>query len=480
MPDGVMMWFDPRTGEGEVVRAGRLFAARVADIDPAARRAGARVHFDIRRDNGADRAVSVELREGTRVSHHQRRFGTLAGAKHFDTKGPAPYVHTHPEVRAGDDHPLELAMAWATSVARGEIDSAVALYSPDALIHAGGEVLVGRAAGRAWMEQSPPFGSGRLPRIHGTDGTVAVSWDVDDPREAGTVVRSRIAHGQIAEQWLEEPEHPEALSLTGRAANVEVAIATKGEVGDDAKDRAKQALASMLDKIEEPVLSAKIRLVWEPDPARPRRAVAKVNLDIDGELVRVHVAAPTMPEAIDRLFHRLDDRLEHRFQYRQTLHRWDGVAHTSEWRHGDLATLRPDYFDRSTEDRQLVRHKTFEIGELTPEEAAFDMEQLDYDFHLFQDLASGSDSVLERTEDGKYRLTRLVPSGTAAAEAGWGLAQGSLEVSDTPAPVLTFDEAIERLNAGGERYVFFANARTGRGNILYRRYDGHYGVITPE
>jgi hypothetical protein len=27
--------------------------------------------------------------------------------------------------------------------------------------------------------------------------------------------------------------------------------------------------------------------------------------------------------------------------------------------------------------------------------------------------------------------------------------------------------------------VFFADETTGRGNVLYHRYDGHYGLITP-
>ena len=51
---------------------------------------------------------------------------------------------------------------------------------------------------------------------------------------------------------------------------------------------------------------------------------------------------------------------------------------------------------------------------------------------------------------------------------------------DTPAAELTVDEAIERLNAGGEPFVFFASPLTGRGNVAYRRYDGHYGLITLE
>ena len=47
------------------------------------------------------------------------------------------------------------------------------------------------------------------------------------------------------------------------------------------------------------------------------------------------------------------------------------------------------------------------------------------------------------------------------------------------APELTLTQAEERLDASGERFVFFVNPDTGRGNVVYLRYDGHYGVITP-
>ncbi|WP_327048745.1 sigma 54 modulation/S30EA ribosomal C-terminal domain-containing protein [Microbispora sp. NBC_01189] len=33
--------------------------------------------------------------------------------------------------------------------------------------------------------------------------------------------------------------------------------------------------------------------------------------------------------------------------------------------------------------------------------------------------------------------------------------------------------------ASGLPFVFFAGRRTGRGNVVYHRYDGHYGLITP-
>ena len=39
--------------------------------------------------------------------------------------------------------------------------------------------------------------------------------------------------------------------------------------------------------------------------------------------------------------------------------------------------------------------------------------------------------------------------------------------------------AVGTLDAGDASFVFFADSATGRGNVLYRRHDGHYGLITP-
>ena len=35
------------------------------------------------------------------------------------------------------------------------------------------------------------------------------------------------------------------------------------------------------------------------------------------------------------------------------------------------------------------------------------------------------------------------------------------------------------LDEGDEPFVFFAEPDTSRGQVLYRRFDGHYGLITP-
>ncbi len=40
-------------------------------------------------------------------------------------------------------------------------------------------------------------------------------------------------------------------------------------------------------------------------------------------------------------------------------------------------------------------------------------------------------------------------------------------------------EAIQLLDGADWPFVFFRNPTTDRGNVIYRRYDGHYGLITP-
>jgi ribosome-associated translation inhibitor RaiA len=256
---------------------------------------------------------------------------------------------------------------------------------------------------------------------------------------------------------------------------VTVSIVSRGDVTDDARAYAHHRIGTVLEQIDDPVLFARIKLTRAPDPARERPAIAQVTIDVNGQVVRAQVAGHTMREAIDLLQARLRDRLQHRAGHRRALRRRPGASLPGEWRHGDPPTHRPDYFDRPAHERRLVRHKAYVDDELTPDEAAFDMEQLDVDFYLFRDLASGEDAVLERAEDGSYLLTRLRPTPVDPGPTALALA-----VADTPAPELDLDEAIERITADGERYVFFANPATGRGNVIYHRYDGHYGLITPE
>jgi hypothetical protein len=120
-----------------------------------------------------------------------------------------------------------------------------------------------------------------------------------------------------------------------------------------------------------------------------------------------------------------------------------------------------------------VRHKSYALARQTPDEAAAEAELLDYDFHLFTDKSTGEDAVIWRTAGG-YRLALAHPRTRRLGPAG-----PSITVSKMPAPRLPEAEAATRLEATGQPFLFFVHAGTGRGNLIYHRYDGHYGLISP-
>lgn len=474
MPDGVLQWFDERSGTGEVVRGGRTYVARAADVETAARRAGARVHFDIARDDGVERAVDVVLRAGTRTGDRHGRVGNLAGARRADAKATTAYRQVHPEAaRVGAEHPFEVARAWADAVGRGERDAALSLCAPEVRLHLAGHDLVGRRQLDGWLQEHPALGCRRQVVLRGIDGEVEVGWSRSGPAVALPELRCRVDHGLLSELWpLPARREAAAVSLAeGGGLRVETVVGPG--VGADEVRYGEERVARVAERVADAVLFARLKLSVAGDPARPRPARAEALLDLNGEPVRAAVAARTIREASDLLAARLRDQLRHRDERREALHRSTGRAAPGEWRHAALAPPRPDHFDRPVDERQLVRLKALATKERTPEEAASEMEQLDYDFYLFRDADSGADSLVERSPDGPVLLSRI-----GAGEAA--VASGGPTVSASPRvpPRLSLEEAIEYLNLTGASFVFYEDAGTGRGNVCYVRYDGHYGLLS--
>lgn len=137
--------------------------------------------------------------------------------------------------------------------------------------------------------------------------------------------------------------------------------------------------------------------------------------------------------------------------------------------------LAPHCLSRQVEERQLVHRTSYGPTCVTPEEAVANLERLGYDFYLFTDRETGQDAVVYRAAPTGYRLTEIVPP----AES-WLPPAVPLTVSEQPAPQLGTHDAIERLSLTSEPFLFFADAHSGRGHVVYRRRDGHYGLVTPE
>lgn len=255
---------------------------------------------------------------------------------------------------------------------------------------------------------------------------------------------------------------------------VDVEVTTHGRL-PGAAAYARSKIGGVARFTRRPVLHARVRLSRHADPAVRRPVVAQANLDVAGRIVRAQVEAATAREAIDLLEARLKRRLE------RTAEHWEArrgrmpaaVAH--EWRHQSEPTHRPPHHPRRTEERQIVRRKSFTLSACSVDDAALEMEILDYNFHLFTEAGTGIASVLYRDDVGAYRLAQVVP----VVEDRLAPHDVPLTVSSQPAPCITVEKATERLGLLDLPFLFFIDAAQGRASVLYHRYDGHYGLIYP-
>lgn len=205
MPRGVMQWFDVRAGEGRVVASGREYPAYEREMEPRARKAGAPVQFDVERLDRVRTAVRVRLRPGLRTSPTHRRVGNLAGAGRPEEKARAPLTHQRPDRDALiSGRPVALVRRWVAAADSGHLDAVLPLYAPHAVLHAEDAERRGRAAIRAYLVDGGLLTRGWDPAPRGVDETIEVVRGPLAP-DAGRASRFRIAHGQIVEQWVDEP-----------------------------------------------------------------------------------------------------------------------------------------------------------------------------------------------------------------------------------------------------------------------------------
>jgi len=249
-------------------------------------------------------------------------------------------------------------------------------------------------------------------------------------------------------------------------------VTVHGDVDPDGQAYARRKIGQLAKLAPGPVLSARVKLDRAPDPALERPALAQATLDVNGRLIRARVAARRLDEAIDLLEARLRHRLEHLASHRRARHRRAATGEHGEWRHGDLAAQRPAWYPRPVAERAVVRHKRLALAPMSLEEAVLDLELLDYDFYLFVDATTGEDALVWRQPDGTVGVA--VAGGRRLDTTG---CTAPVQLAPAP-PRRTLGEATGRLDLTGEPFVFFVDAVSGRGAVAYRRYDGHYGLIT--
>ena len=107
------------------------------------------------------------------------------------------------------------------------------------------------------------------------------------------------------------------------------------------------------------------------------------------------------------------------------------------------------------------------------------------------DMYSAIDMTLDKLEKqikkSKEKLRSRRPdtrslSKNAAADMASGMdddAVKQIKIKNIDYKPMDIDEAVMQMDLVKDNFLVFNNARTGQINVLYRRKDGHYGLIQP-
>ncbi len=241
-------------------------------------------------------------------------------------------------------------------------------------------------------------------------------------------------------------------SLTRNIADV--AVVCRGAVRPEVAHRLGKAVAEVFAERGLPT-AGRVRFTAAPCSGGP--VLVQVDSDAAGSPVRVQLTGRA-EEVVDRTVARLARSL-------------DGLGAPSWQPRPWPDSARP--LLAAVLDGDVVRRKAAGARSCEPVAAAAALDALDYDAYLFVDADTGEDAVVFRAGPNGVRLARrhcLHPPSTASA----------ITVHPHPTPTLNELAAVRRLCDHGLPFLFYSDAVTGRGRLLYRRYDGDLGLVLPE
>jgi len=249
--------------------------------------------------------------------------------------------------------------------------------------------------------------------------------------------------------------------LRGLTAN-DLTVWLHGGLPAGAGRVARSMLLPVLRRAPVAAVGVRVRLTGNAETYGSSVSVAQVNAVAGGRVIRTQAAAPDWQSAVDVTARRLSAQL---------------AGLTGRWtphRGGQLATP-PGCAD---DEARIVRRKEVPLLWCSAAQAVADLDALDFVFHLFTDTETDVDAVVYRAGPTGYRLARQTETVTVPASA-----TVPLTVRHDAAPCLSDEQAAKRLTGADAPFVFYTDDASGRGRVIYRRYDGHLavlGAMTPQ
>jgi hypothetical protein len=244
---------------------------------------------------------------------------------------------------------------------------------------------------------------------------------------------------------------------TGSAATNRILdLRTRGLVSAEERDCAQAMISAVLARHTDAAGDPRVRLAGAN--CAHGLLLVQVNLRVCGAPARVQVAGRSAAAAIAAAAARLDR------QIRRLSTAWEPWPWPDPERH---VLGVPG-------DGQIARFKTYRLHVGMPCHAGAVMNAMDYDLCLYTDADTGEDAIVYRAGPTGFRLARQhsmhPPSRSATLP---------LTINPRKVATLTPAQAAARLTEHWLPFVFFTDRDSRRGNVLYRRYDGDLGLITP-
>ncbi|MFE9583127.1 sigma 54 modulation/S30EA ribosomal C-terminal domain-containing protein [Nocardia sp. NPDC006044] len=239
------------------------------------------------------------------------------------------------------------------------------------------------------------------------------------------------------------------------ASDLDLAVTTSGAVPDVDVTRAVRAIGRVLRRHH---LDAATRVRVTAPAEAGEATVVQANIRCRTIATRVQVTGPG-GFAVTFAAERLDRQL----------------ARLATTRSRDWPDPARPPLAEVTEPRPIVRRKRVELLTGSPAEATAVMDAMDYDAYLFTDAESGTEAVVAWGDPLGVRLIRQ----DAAVRIPPTVNLLPLTADSEPAPVLDEDRAAQVLCHHGLPFLFFTEPHSGRGRLLYRRYDGDLSLVEP-
>jgi putative sigma-54 modulation protein len=162
-----------------------------------------------------------------------------------------------------------------------------------------------------------------------------------------------------------------------------------------------------LDRFLRGLERAEVHFIQEKNPRIEEREICEVTLEGHGHHVRCKVRGVDEQQALDRAVDKLEHQL-HKLKTKQK--RYDKHAKRG---HGiEPAELMPTLSDPGTADEEvaaelgyrIVKVKHIDVDDLTPSDAALQMDLVNHPFYFFTDRQTGKPAVVYRRDDGDVGL----------------------------------------------------------------------------